>query len=89
MLFVHGTTGTAEENVWSFAKARYDAEQFAYRGTGAVRVVWIVASILLVVGLGAWATTCTGERPRPTGDTIPGGDAVTTTVPATATTLAG
>jgi hypothetical protein len=55
----------------------------------AVRVVWIVAIILLVVGLGAWATTCTGERPRPTGDTIPGGDAVTTTVPATATTLAG
>lgn len=54
-----------------------------------MRVVWIVAIILLVVGLGAWATTCTGERPRPTGDTIPGGDAVTTTVPATATTLAG
>jgi hypothetical protein len=42
-----------------------------------VRAVWIVAIVLIVVGLGAWGTTCTGERPRPTGETIPAG--VTTT----------
>jgi hypothetical protein len=44
-----------------------------------VRAVWIVAIILVVVGLGAWGTTCTGERPRPTGETIP--PTVTTTAP--------
>jgi hypothetical protein len=42
-----------------------------------VRVVWIVAIILLVVALGAWSTTCTGPRPRPTGDTIPTGASTT------------
>jgi len=36
-----------------------------------VRVVWIVAVILLVVGLVAWSTTCTGPRPQPTGETVP------------------
>ena len=35
-----------------------------------VRVVWIVAVVLLVIGLGAWATTCTGPRPLPTGETV-------------------
>ncbi len=44
-----------------------------------MRVVWIVAIILIVIGLGAWGTTCTGERPQPTGDTIPAGDVATTT----------
>ena len=39
MLFVYGTKGTGEENAWSYAKARYDAETFWYRGNGAVDVV--------------------------------------------------
>lgn len=39
-----------------------------------MRVVWIVAIVLLVIGLAAWGTTCTGPRPRPTGDTIPAGE---------------
>lgn len=38
-----------------------------------VRVVWIIVVVLLVVGLAAWSTTCTGPRPRPTGDTLPPG----------------
>jgi hypothetical protein len=42
--------------------------------------VWIVLIVVVVVALGAWGTTCTGPRPRPTGDTVPPG-AVTTTVP--------
>lgn len=48
--------------------------------SGFVRLVWIVVLVLLVVALGAWGTTCTGPRPRPTGETIPTG-AVTTTPP--------
>ena len=39
MVFVYGTSGTPEENAWSLAKARYDAEAFWYRGNGAVEVV--------------------------------------------------
>lgn len=39
MLFVHGTAGTAEENEWAFAKARYDAETFHYRGNGGIEIV--------------------------------------------------
>ncbi len=39
MIFVYGTAGTAEENAWSFAKARYDAETFWYRGNGSVDLV--------------------------------------------------
>jgi poly(3-hydroxybutyrate) depolymerase len=31
---VYGTRGTAEENAWSLARARYDAEQWWYRGNG-------------------------------------------------------
>jgi poly(3-hydroxybutyrate) depolymerase len=37
--FVYGTTGTPEENAWSLARARYDAETFWYRGNGSVDVV--------------------------------------------------
>jgi hypothetical protein len=51
-----------------------------------VRVVWIVAVILLVIGLGAWSTTCTGPRPHPTGDTVPAGDVATTPTPTLAPT---
>ena len=39
MIFVYGSHGSAEENHWAFAKARYDAEQFWYRGNGSVEVV--------------------------------------------------
>lgn len=39
MVFVYGTRGSAEENAWAFAKARYDAETFYYRGNGAAEIV--------------------------------------------------
>ena len=39
MLFVYGTAGTEQENAWAFAKARYDAETFWYRGNGSVDVL--------------------------------------------------
>jgi len=39
MLFVYGTTGTREENAWSLAKAKYDAETWYYRGNGAIDIV--------------------------------------------------
>ena len=38
MVLVYGTQGTAEENAWALAKARYDAETFWYRGNGSVEV---------------------------------------------------
>ncbi len=39
MLFVYGTRGTADENAWAFAKARFDAESFWYRGNATPEVV--------------------------------------------------
>ena len=39
MMFVFGTQGTKEENEWAYARARYDAESFWYRGNGAMDVV--------------------------------------------------
>ncbi len=39
VLLVIGTRGTAEENAWSEAKARYDAETFWYQGNGSVDIV--------------------------------------------------
>jgi dienelactone hydrolase len=39
MIFVYGTKGTAEENAWALAKARFDAETFWYRGNGSVDVM--------------------------------------------------
>lgn len=39
MIFVYGTAGNAQENSWAFAKARYDAETFWYRGNGSMDVV--------------------------------------------------
>ena len=50
-----------------------------------MRVAWIVAVILIVVGLAAWGTTCTGPRPRPTGETIPPGEVATTTTAGSST----
>ncbi len=39
MVFIYGTAGTKEENGWSIAKARYDAEMWYYRGNGSVDVL--------------------------------------------------
>lgn len=39
MLFVYGTKGTEAENRWAYARARYDAEAWWYRGNGAVDLV--------------------------------------------------
>lgn len=38
-VFVRATHGTAEENAWSLARARFDAEQWWYRGNGRVEIV--------------------------------------------------
>ena len=38
--------------------------------------------VVVVIGLGALGTTCTGPRPRPTGETIPAGSAEVTTTTA-------
>ncbi|MCG3126655.1 MAG: hypothetical protein CHACPFDD_01506 [Phycisphaerae bacterium] len=39
VVFVYGTIGSADENAWSLAKARFDAETFWYRGNGSVDVI--------------------------------------------------
>ncbi len=39
VVFVYGTQGTAEENAWALAKARYDAETFWYRGNGSITAI--------------------------------------------------
>ena len=39
VLFIYGTVGSAEENAWSYNKARFDAESFWYRGNGSVDVI--------------------------------------------------
>ncbi|MDY6913575.1 MAG: prolyl oligopeptidase family serine peptidase, partial [Planctomycetota bacterium] len=39
VMFVYGTTGTPAENAWAYAKARYDAETFWYRGNGSIDVI--------------------------------------------------
>jgi dienelactone hydrolase len=38
-VLVYGTHGTPEENAWAYAKARFDGEQWWYRGNGYARVV--------------------------------------------------
>jgi CBS domain-containing protein len=38
-MLVYGTRGTTEENQWAVCKARFDAEQFYYRGNGSVDVM--------------------------------------------------
>ena len=38
-VLVYGTKGTAGENAWALARARYDAEKFWYQGNGAFDVV--------------------------------------------------
>jgi len=39
MVYVYGTSGTAEENEWSLNKARFDAESWYYRGNGAIDII--------------------------------------------------
>lgn len=39
VLLVYGTRGSKEENEWAFAKARYDAETFWYRGNARVQTI--------------------------------------------------
>lgn len=39
MLFVYATRGTAEENAWAYAKARFDSESFWYRGNASIELV--------------------------------------------------
>ncbi len=39
VVFVYGTIGTAPENDWAYSKARFDAEQFWYRGNGAIEIL--------------------------------------------------
>lgn len=39
VVFVYATGGTAEENAWAMAKARYDADVWQYRANGSVDVV--------------------------------------------------
>jgi hypothetical protein len=43
VLFVVGTSGTADETAWAYNKARYDAETFWYRGNGSIEIVTDVA----------------------------------------------
>lgn len=39
MVFVVGTHGTPEENAWASNKARFDAENWYYRGNGSVDII--------------------------------------------------
>lgn len=39
VILVYGTQGNPEENTWSFAKARFDAEMLLARANGSVEVV--------------------------------------------------
>jgi len=39
VVFVYATNGTPAENEWAWAKARFDAETFWYRGNAAVEVI--------------------------------------------------
>jgi len=39
VIFVYGTAGKPEENAWAFAKARYDAETFWYRGNASIDMI--------------------------------------------------
>ena len=39
VVFVYATHGTPEENAWSLAKARFDAETFWYRGNGSIDLI--------------------------------------------------
>jgi hypothetical protein len=53
----------------------------------AVRVVWIILAVLVVIGLGAWSTTFQGQRPIPTGETLPPSSGTTAPVGDTQVTV--
>lgn len=38
VVLIYGTKGSAEENAWSYARARFDAETFWVRGNGSVQL---------------------------------------------------
>ncbi len=38
-VLVYGTHGTLQENAWAYAKARFDGEQWWYRGNGCARLM--------------------------------------------------
>ncbi len=50
MVFVYGSKGTTEESAWAYAKARFDAESFYYRGNGSVDVVSDSAAASMQLG---------------------------------------
>jgi len=78
VVFVYGTHGTKEANDWSLSKAKFDAEQLAYRGNGAVDVVSddelvkgkFAGRSLLLYGdsktNGAWTEVLPGHYGQPT-----------------------
>lgn len=39
VVLVYSTAGTPEENAWSLAKAKFDAETFWYRGNGSIAIM--------------------------------------------------
>ncbi|MFO7446445.1 MAG: prolyl oligopeptidase family serine peptidase [Ignavibacteriaceae bacterium] len=39
VLFVYGTNGDKEENIWAYEKARTDAEKIWYQGNGSVEII--------------------------------------------------
>lgn len=39
VVLVYPTSGTRQENAWGYAKARYDAETFSYRGNASLELV--------------------------------------------------
>jgi len=39
MVYVYGTGGSKEEQLWSIAKARFDSESWYYRGNGAIDII--------------------------------------------------
>ena len=67
MIFVYATKGTAEENAWAYAKARFDAETWWYRGNGSVDVVPDTEFNAAKDRLAAWSFTemPTTTRPGP------------------------
>lgn len=45
VVLIYGTKGNAEENAWSYARARFDAETFWVRGNGSVQMASDVSYI--------------------------------------------
>lgn len=39
VVFVYGTNGNKEENIWAYEKARLDAEKMWYQGNGSIEVI--------------------------------------------------